>query len=190
MRTVIIGGTYNPVHIGHLYLAEEVRKQLRYERVIFVPSHVPAHKKMDECTTPEERLEMLHLATDGNDIIVDDCEIRRGGISYMIETIDDIESRYPIDGKIGLVIGDDLVEGLPKWKQWTALKERVDLIVAHRNVNGKVDCQYPHAYIDNIILPISSSGIRERIRTNRAYRYLIPEPVYGYIEERRLYRGC
>lgn len=190
MRTVVIGGTFNPVHIGHLYLAEEVKKQIEYERVIFVPSHIPAHKKMDGCTTPEERLEMLHLATEANDIIVDDSEIRRGGISYMIKTIDDLENRYPVNGKIGMVIGDDLVEGLPKWKQWTALQERIDLIVAHRKRADKVDCPYPHQYIDNIILPISSSSIRDRIRSDRAYRYLVPEPVYRYIVDRGLYRGC
>ncbi len=190
MRTVVIGGTFNPVHTGHLYLAEEVKKQLEYERIIFVPAHIPAHKKMDGSTTPEERLEMLNLAASGNNIIVDDSEIRRGGISYMVETIDDLKSRYPIQGKIGLVIGDDLVEGLPKWKQWPILKEKVDLIVAHREKQDKVYCPYPHSYIDNIILPISSSDIRERIRSESAYRYLVPEPVYHYIEKRGLYRGC
>lgn len=190
MRTVVIGGTFNPVHIGHLYLAEEVKQQLEYERVIFVPSNIPAHKKMDGCTTPEVRLEMLHLATEANDIIVDDSEIRRGGISYMIKTIDDLESRYTVNGRIGMVIGDDLVGGLPKWKQWTALQKKVDLIVAHRKRADKVDCPYPHEYIDNIILPISSSGIRDRIKSGRAFRYLVPELVYRYIVDRGLYRGC
>src|SRR6056297_3939872 len=76
VKTVVIGGTFNPVHIGHLYLAEEARRQGGYERVIFVPSHIPAHKNPDYCTAPEDRLEMLRRAVCKSDFIVDDCEIR------------------------------------------------------------------------------------------------------------------
>lgn len=187
MKTALIGGTFNPVHIGHLYLAEEVRKQLGYERIVFVPSHIPAHKKADTRTKPQERLEMLKLSTTDTDIVVEDLEIRRGGVSYTIETIRELEEAYRIDGKIGLVIGDDLLEGLPAWKSWPALREKVDLIIAHRSVDRKLDCPYAHTYLNNLTLPISSSDIRQRVETGQAFRFLVPDSVFFYIREKGLY---
>jgi len=190
VKTVVIGGTFNPVHIGHLYLAEEVRMQGGYERVIFVPSHIPAHKNPDYCTSPQDRLAMLRLAVEQSDIVVDACEIQRGGVSYTYETILDLQQRYPIDGKPGLVIGDDLVEGLSKWKRWKELQGLVDLLIAHRLYEKRVECSWPHIYIDNIILPISSSSIRSRVESGSAFRYLVPDEVYTYILDKELYRGC
>jgi len=191
VKTVVIGGTFNPVHIGHLYLAEEVRTQGGYERVIFVPSHIPAHKNPDYCTSPQHRLEMLSRAVKESDyIVVDDCEMRRGGISYTYDTILDLQQRYNIEGAPGLVIGDDLVEGLPKWKLWEELHEMVDLIIAHRLYTDKVPCSWPHTYIDNLVLPISSSAIRSRVEEGCVFRYLVPDEVYHYILTNGLYRGC
>lgn len=190
MKTVVIGGTFNPVHIGHLYLAEEVRSQGGYERVIFVPSHIPAHKHPDHCTNPDDRLEMLRRAVNRGGFIVDDCEIRRGGVSYTYETILDLQKRYQIEGKPGFVIGDDLVEGLPRWKRWEELQEMVELLIAHRLYTARVECPWPHRYVDNLILPISSSDIRERAQSSAVFRYLVPEEVYTYIVENGLYTGC
>ncbi len=187
MRTVIIGGTYNPIHIGHLYLAEEVQKSFNYERVILIPSHIPAHKETDDAVTPQQRLEMLRCAVQSSNFVTDGCEIRRGGISYSIDTVDEIENNYEVTGKLGLVIGDDLVGGLHDWKEWEKLMERVDLLIAHRSYEERVPCSVEHSYIDNLILPISSSDIRERIRNGGAYRYLLPEAVYGYIIENGIY---
>ena len=190
MKTVVIGGTFNPVHVGHLYLAEEARRQGGYERVVFVPSHIPAHKNPDNCTDPADRLEMLRRAVQSSDFIVDDCEIQRGGVSYTYETILDLQERYSIEGKPGLVVGDDLVEGLPKWKRWEELQQLVSLIVAHRLSAQRVECPWPHTYIENLILPISSSTIRERVKSNSVFRYLVPEEVYTYIVENGLYTEC
>jgi len=189
MKSVIIGGTFNPIHNGHLYLAEEARKQLEYERIIFVPTHTPAHKKPDTSIQAEERLEMIRRAVENTDIVIDESEIRRGGVSYMIETIEGFEERYEHEGNFGLVVGDDLVEGLSKWKKWKSLERKIDLILAHRKYEERVYCPYPHRYLENLILPISSRDIRSRVRLNKAYRYLVPEPVYQYIEEKGLYRG-
>lgn len=190
MKTLILGGTYNPVHIGHLYLAEEARTQFGYEQVIFVPSNIPAHKDHDPCISTDHRLEMLRASTEGTDFIVDECEILRGGVSYTYETLREIHAKYNISGRPGLVVGDDLVEGLSHWKMWSHWHEMVDLIIAHRLYAEQVYCPFRHSYVDNLILPISSSDIRERRRVGKPIRYLVPEPVYQIIIRERLYEEC
>ncbi|HDQ15136.1 MAG TPA: nicotinate (nicotinamide) nucleotide adenylyltransferase [Sediminispirochaeta sp.] len=190
MRTVIIGGTYNPVHIGHLHLAEETRLQFGYERVIFVPANIPAHKESDSCTSPRQRLEMLKRATESSGIVVDTTEIERGGVSYTYETVLEFFKKYDITGKPGLVVGDDLVPGLSKWREWDKLLPLIDLLIAHRLHKHHVQCPYPHSYVDNLMLPISSSQIRQRVKHGRGFRYLVPEEVARYIDEREMYRRC
>jgi len=190
VKTAVIGGTFNPVHIGHLYLAEEVKKQFGYQRVIFVPSFIPPHKDADGSTRPEDRLEMLRRTVVDTDIVVDDAEIRRGGVSYMIDTIKELLNTYTITGRIGLVIGDDLVAGLDSWKDWANLEKMIDLIIAHRNFSGRMECRYGHRYLDNLVLPISSRDIRERVKSGRAYRFLVPGEAFALINQRGLYRDC
>ncbi|MFO7850560.1 MAG: nicotinate (nicotinamide) nucleotide adenylyltransferase [Spirochaetia bacterium] len=189
MRTVIIGGTFNPVHIGHLYIAEEVKISLGYERVIFIPAHIPAHKEPDYSTTAEQRLEMLRCAVFNTDFVVDSCEIQRGGISYTIDTVDEILNNYTITGKLGLLIGDDLVEGFHKWKEWKALLEKVDLIIAHRSYQEQVPCSFAHTYLNNLVIPISSSAVRDRVEKGSSFRYFVPESVFSYIQENEVYKS-
>ena len=188
MRAAVLGGTFNPVHIGHLYLADEVRLSLGYERVIFVPANIPAHKSPAEEATSAERLEMLQRALHPYGCFAaDPCEIERGGVSYSIETVRHLKERYGVEGKLGFIIGDDLIAGFDNWKDAGKLAREVDLIVAHRASTSERRFEYPHRYIDNIILAVSSSQIRSRIRTGRTARFLLPNTVWEYIQERRLY---
>jgi nicotinate-nucleotide adenylyltransferase len=190
MRAAVLGGTFNPVHIGHLYLADEVRLKYDYDRVLFVPDNIPAHKEPAEETTSAERLDMLDLALSTyNYFSVDACEIDRGGVSYSIETVRYIMSNYQITGKLGFVIGDDLIEGFDSWKEAKRLSEEVDLIVAHRSIDAQKRFDYPHRYLDNMILPISSSDIRKRIGAGWAVQFLVPHIVWRYIEKKKLYRS-
>jgi nicotinate-nucleotide adenylyltransferase len=188
MQTVIIGGSFNPMHIGHLFLAEEVLVQFACKRVIFVPSHSSAHKRDHTSVSPEERLFMVNLAVEGLDwITVDDCEIERGGVSYSIDTIRHFENTYSWKEKPGFVIGDDLVADFHHWKEYETLLNKVVIIVAHRMYKEKVNVPFPHHYIDNVLIPISSSEIRDRIREGNAYRFLLPEKVYEHIRANNLY---
>jgi nicotinate-nucleotide adenylyltransferase len=187
MRIAVLGGTFNPIHTGHLFLAEEVLS-LGYERVIFVPSHRPAHKKVDDRDAPLLRLEMTRLACAGREeFIVEDCEILRKGTSYTIETIRCLAGKYQITGKPGLIIGDDLVAGFDRWRMAQELREAAQLIIAHRTTREKLSFAGDHVYLDNVILPLSSSEIRRRIAAGRAYRYLVPEAAYAFIRTHRLY---
>lgn len=188
MRTVVIGGSFDPVHIGHLFLAEEARCELGYERVIFIPSHKPPHKNLSNEATAEQRLEMLRLACDEwGFAIVDDTEIRRGGVSYTVDTIPEILRRHSISGNPGFILGDDLLSGFTTWKSHELLPQMVDIIIAHRLFESRLDVPFRHRYLDNLLLPVSSSNIRQRVREGRAFRHIVPDRVFHYIESNNLY---
>ncbi|MGO9307483.1 MAG: nicotinate (nicotinamide) nucleotide adenylyltransferase [Spirochaetia bacterium] len=188
MKALVLGGTFNPVHFGHLFVAEEVRAAFGYDAAIFVPANQPVHKDPAPVLDPVHRLRMLRLAVSGNDrFIVDTGDIDRGGPSYSIETISSLIPRHGLEGRPGFVIGDDLVAGLPSWKNVDELVRIVDLVVARRTREGPLDLPYPHRVVTNTVLPISSSEIRRRIREGRSVRYLLPDAVLAYIGDNNLY---
>ncbi|HOV37199.1 MAG TPA: nicotinate (nicotinamide) nucleotide adenylyltransferase [Spirochaetales bacterium] len=190
MRTALLGGTFNPIHNGHLYIAEEVRISLAYDRIVFVPSFRPAHKEIGLEDDPFKRFEMVRLATgERNEFLVEDCEIQRRETSYTMDTIEYLYKRYPITGKIGLIIGDDLVPGFPRWRRVEDLLKVVDIIVAYRLRREPFPYPVPITYVENLLIPISSSDIRKRVQEGKAFRYLVPEPVYEYICSQGLYRN-
>jgi nicotinate-nucleotide adenylyltransferase len=188
MRTVIIGGTFNPVHVGHLMLAEEARVQEGFDRVVFVPSNKPAHKIVDG-TTVAQRLEMLRLAVEGYDVVLETCELAREGISYSIDTVRYLLAHYELTGKPALVLGDDLFDSYSTWKDAVELADLADLLVAHRKYTHELPSPYPHRYLDNKLIDVSSSEIRDRVRSGRAWRALVPPAVAAYIESNHLYEG-
>jgi nicotinate-nucleotide adenylyltransferase len=189
MRIAIFGGTFNPIHIGHLFMAEDVRVAFGYDRILFVPTHRPVHKEVKDEVGPERRLEMLRIAVAAYpELGVDDVELRRGGSSYTIDTIYQIMRPWSLDGKLGMIIGDDLARNFHTWKEPEVLARLVDLIVVHRETDRRIEIEYPHQYIDNVRLPISSTMIRNRIRGGQPVRFLVPDEVLRYIERNRLYR--
>jgi nicotinate-nucleotide adenylyltransferase len=194
MRLAILGGTFNPVHVGHLFLAEEARALLGFDRILFVPANIPVHKTMPVEVGAKHRLAMLRLAVAGHrDFRVDACELERGGNSYMIDTLLDVLRRYRPEGRPGLIIGDDLVAGFPAWKQAARLAELAELIVARREADGPPPpapaWPFPACVrrLENLLLPVSSSEIRRRLSAGRSVRHLVPERVLRYIRRHRLY---
>jgi len=200
MRLAILGGTFNPVHVGHLFLAEEVQALLGYDRILFVPANIPVHKTMPVEVGARHRLRMLRLAVAGRPgFQVEDCELKRGGNSYMIDTLLYALERFRPEGRPGLIIGEDLVEGFPAWKQAERLAELAELIVARRGpatpakpdmeVGAKPAWPFPASVrrIENLLLPVSSSEIRRRLASGRPTRHLVPERVLRYIRRHRLY---
>lgn len=188
MRVLILGGSFNPVHIGHLIMAQELRLQFGYDKVLVVPSLRPPHKELSEDPGSAHRLAMLRLALEGDDSAqIEDCEIRRGGTSFTIDTVREIARRPGIEGKPGLVIGDDLIPGFPSWREPEVLAGEADLVCAHRSSAARLDFAFPHRYGDNPLIPVSSSLVRERARAGKPFRYLVPARVHDYILENRLY---
>lgn len=189
MRVAMLGGSFDPVHIGHLFIAEEAKVNLGYDRIVFVPAFQPPHKDNRPEAGDAARLEMLRRALNRReDFEIESYEIDRKGVSYTIDTVGYLESRLEVTGKLGLIIGDDLVGDFDSWKRSDELVDRVDIVVATRDGGRSMSpVLRDYARIDNSPLPVSSSEIRDRVRSGRAYRYLVPEGVYDYIRERGLY---
>jgi nicotinate-nucleotide adenylyltransferase len=184
----IMGGTFDPVHIGHLILAQEVRAELGYDTVLFVPSSLPAHKRPPEASS-DDRLAMLRAAVDGvSGFAVDDCELRRGGVSYTIDTVAHVAGAYRLDRRPGLVVGDDLVAGFAAWREPEAVAGASEIVLAHRERAEELPFPYPHVYCHNPLVAVSSSSVRERVRRGLPIRFLVPDAVARHIEARGLYR--
>ncbi len=188
MRTGILGGTFNPVHLGHLILAEEAREKLGLGRVIFVPANIPPHKDSADIAAPGDRLKMLRLAVKGNRYFsVSDAEIKRQGRSYTIDTLKEFKQKYPED-ELYFIIGSDLLKYLDEWKDLNQINQMVRLIAATRP-------GYPLEKIPSYIqtlgiraVDISGFQVRACVREGRSFRYLVPEAVFNYINRKRLYR--
>jgi nicotinate-nucleotide adenylyltransferase len=188
VRILVVGGSFNPVHIGHLAMAEELMTEFGYERALFVPSCRPPHKRVDEDPGAHHRLAMLRLAIGEDDsMVIDACEIERGGISYTMDTLAELSGRYTIDGKLGLAVGDDLIPGFPSWKRAGEIASGADLICAHRSSAAELEFPFPHRYAHNSLVQVSSSMIRERAAAGKSFRRFLAPEVYGYIVENRLY---
>jgi nicotinate-nucleotide adenylyltransferase len=188
VRLLLLGGSFNPVHVGHLIVAEELRAEFGYDLVLLLPSCKPPHKDIDREPGPEQRLAMLELAVRGDPTMaVDGCEIERGGTSYTIDTLRDIASRYVIDGKPGLVVGDDLMPGFDAWHSPEAIAREADIICAHRGTDEELPLGFPHRYAHNSLVRVSSSMVRERIAAGLPFRRLLEPSVYAYILEHGFY---
>ena len=187
ISTVIIGGTFNPIHIGHVHLIDEVSKALKPEKIFIVPAYISAHKQNCHITDAEHRLAMLEIACRDIEVVIETCELERKGISYSIDTIKHIKRKYNLTDKPGLLIGDDLAKGFKTWRNPDDIVEEAQLIIACRDSEEEIDIDYKHHRINNLMLNISSSDIRNRLSEGRACRFLLPSGVYDYIVTNKLY---
>ncbi len=192
MKIAILGGTFDPPHLGHLILAETVLKELNYDKVLFIPSKIPPHKNISGEVSDEDRLNMLKLSIeDDKRFSFDDYELKNEGISYSIKTLNYLYQNYNIDGKIALIIGADLIKNFHKWKEPEKISELANIVAVNREENDNLDKENIEKYnIKIIIAPridISSTLIRERIKKNKAFRYFLNNKVYDYIISNKLY---
>jgi nicotinate-nucleotide adenylyltransferase len=188
MKIAIFGGSFNPVHYGHLALAELVLQKLTYDLIVFVPAYQSPLKETVIGASPQDRLDMLIAALSGHpQYIIDDCELRRGGLSYTIDTITDIEERYQSEQKLGLIIGDDHLVSFHKWKDASLVAQKTELLVATRSPKQNSNFPYPFIAIDNPQWIVSSSEIRDKIACATDWTHLVPPAVAALIKDRHLY---
>lgn len=187
MKIGILGGTFNPIHIGHLILAEEAREKLGLDKVIFVPANLAPHKENSDTAPAAARLAMVKLAIKGNRYFsVSDLEIRRPGRSYTIDTIRGLGKIFPKD-ELYFIIGSDLLTYLGEWKDLKDIIKVVRFIAATRP--GYPLEKIP-AYITTLpirAVDISGFEIRQAVEENKSFRYLVPERVHNYIKKTKLY---
>jgi len=187
-RIGILGGTFNPVHIGHLAIAQTVLDELGLNKVIFVPSNLPPHKRKKNVVSARDRYQMIRLAVKGNSCFdVSDFEIKRKGRSYSIYTVNYFLKQFSGKIKFFFIIGSDMVPGLTSWKQIEDLRKKVTFVAVNRKGFEKAKSRSKTRKIDTLDLGISSSYIRRCLKSGKTVKYLLPENVLNYIRKRTLY---
>lgn len=195
MRLGVLGGTFDPVHFGHLILAEHAREQLTLQRVLFVPAGQPWRKVGREITSAEQRVAMLSLALQCNRAFtVSEAEIERSGPSFTVDTLRGLR-REQRQAEMFFIMGEDALADLPNWKEPQRILQLASLAVAPRGGGTSIDGVQRKVlglterviWLNSPTIGISASEIRERVRLGRSIRYLVPTDVERYIVEQGLY---
>ncbi len=189
MKVGLLGGTFDPIHLGHLRAAENAREALSLDHVHFVPARTPPHRK-GPLAPPLDRYAMVAVATAGHpSFSASDVELRREGPSYTVDTVGEWLREHPGD-TIVLIVGSDTYPEMATWKEPDRLFSLCSVAVAARPGEGfGAAAGTPRAeVIDGPGLPISSTEVRRRVGAGRSVRYLVPEGVADYIAKRGLYR--
>jgi nicotinate-nucleotide adenylyltransferase len=189
MKIGILGGTFNPIHLGHTRLAREARDKLALDKVILVPSYMPPHKSGKEIISSDDRYAMAKIALSGTrGIEVSDIEMKLKGTSYSINTVRKIKDIYGEAAEIYLITGSDYAGDLDSWMEIDRLRKMCTLTIATRPGSPQASGA-AGARILRVETPeISSSDIRRRIKEGKDFKDLVCPRVYDYIEEHGLYR--
>ena len=193
----ILGGTFNPPHIGHLVMAQEALDQLDLDRVVFMPVAVPPHKEAREDIGAEGRVELCELAVEDEErLAVSTLEVDRGGASYTVNTLRVLHDLEP-EHELIFIVGGDMAQSLPSWREPEAILGLARLAVAERegvrreDIARRLDSLHSGdrvVFFDMPRIDVSSSAIRRRVAEGRPIRYLVPDRVAAAIAERGLYR--
>jgi len=188
-RIAIFGGTFDPVHKGHLLLAEWIADNLHLDGILFIPIRIHPFSKRQDITRAEHRLNMLRLAIAGyNNFEVSSVELEREGVSYTVDTLRSLHRRKP-DTEFYFLIGDDNLSEFHKWKEPDEIRKLARIVVFRRGGQAEINKKkYPDfIYVDNPLIDISSSEIRERLKRGLPLEDQIPPAVLDYIRQHRLY---
>ena len=202
MRLGIFGGTFDPIHLAHLLLAESCREACHLDKVLFVPAACSPHKTDQQPSSDGARVEMLKLAIGGHpDFDVSTIEIDRGGVSYTVDTLDRIRHQQPA-GELFLLMGADSLADLPTWREPSRICQLatpcivsrpsspvVNLEGLARLVTAEKLAEIEQSLVKMPQLDISSSDLRQRVASGRSIRYRTPRAVEKFIEMQGLYRG-
>lgn len=195
----IFGGSFNPIHYGHLMICEYIKEEMGLDKVIFIPTGNPPHKEIG--VSAEDRYEMVRLAISPNpDFEISDIETTRVKLSYTVDTIRELKEIYK-EEKLYFLIGLDSLFQLKTWKKIGDLSQEIEFVVALRpgyinkeEINDEIDFLRENFgtkinLIKTPLYEISSTDLRDRIHEGKSLRYLIPKKVLDYIEESGFYKG-
>ena len=199
MRLGVFGGTFDPVHWGHLLMAEQCREQCRLDQVWLLPAGWPPHKTESAISTGKERAEMLEFATAGHpDLLVNRTELSREGKTYTVDTLEELHAARP-DDELFFLIGGDSLDDLPTWREPQRIVELATVVAVNRG-----DRPWPAreelisrlgekiaARVELVTMPgidLSATDIRRRVKEGKSIRYMLPRAVEVYIAEQGLYR--
>ena len=196
-RLGILGGTFNPPHLGHLVCAQEAHWQLRLDQVMLVPARIPPHKPVEDEPGAEHRLELCRRAVHGDPrFSVCDLEVGRDGPSYTVDTLEELHAQSS-DTELLLIVGGDVAVGLPEWHEPDRVLSLARLAIAKRRGTSKASVQ---AALERLVraepvffrmprIGVSSTMVRRRVRAGLPIKYLVPDAVAGYIDQHQLYGG-
>jgi nicotinate-nucleotide adenylyltransferase len=180
----IFGGTFDPIHHGHLLLARDALEQLRLDSLLFIPAARSPHKLGQQPAAADLRTEMIRAAIEGEPrFCLDELELTRPAPSYSVDTIEELKGREP-DSDFVYLIGEDNVAQLPTWHRFAELEKMVQFVVLDRS---GLKTAHPYPAVRRH-LDISATDIRNRVASGRSIRYLVPPAVEAIIRERQLYR--
>ena len=195
MKLGILGGSFNPLHNGHIHIAREVQKKKQLDLVLFIPTHLPPHKAKDKLLPADFRLALLKKALKNfPGFQVSDMEIQRGGISYTIDTLKELHQRHP-EAKLYFILGSDMVESLPSWKQIHHLFDLCQFLIVKRPHHPihweKLTSYFSPALIQKLQkgivevppLDISSSQVRKALLEGKSIQGLVPESIRPLLEK-------
>lgn len=198
-RIGILGGTFNPIHLGHLLIAQDAMEQMGLDQVKFIPSAMPPHKTVNKLAGERDRLQMISLAIRSNARFeVDDIEIRRGGKSYSVDTLTELRRREP-RADFYFIIGADSLRELHLWRQVQLLVTLCTFVTVPRPgfdpkpiIDPRLDAATRRRLRQHVLrghaCDIASREIRARVASGRSIRYLVGDAVHSYIRRRRLYQ--
>lgn len=194
----ILGGTFNPPHVGHLVCAQEAREWLGLDRVLLMPACSPPHKPLPDDPGPEARLEMCRLAAaDAPWLEVSDLEVRRGGASYTVDTLEALHAAAP-DDELTWIAGGDMARSLPAWREPERVLALARFAVAERAEDRREAIERSIerlagrdsvVFLDMPRIDVSSSMVRSRVAAGLPVRWLVPDAVRDYVEAHGLYRS-
>ena len=198
-RVGILGGTFDPIHIGHLIMAEQIREEFQLDKVIFIPSGNPPHKKLQTVTDAEHRYNMVCEALKENPYFEESrIEIDRKGYTYTIDTLRDLKEHNKNNAHMYYIIGADVLYDLLTWKDYEKVFEICEFIAAMRPGKDRDGFRERIRYLEKefsakiheaeiSLIEVSSTMVRERVKQNKSIRYLVPEAVEEYIRKNRIY---
>lgn len=198
-RIGILGGTFNPVHMGHLFMAEYARVEMNLDMILFIPTGVPYMKNNKEILSSDIRMQMLEMSITSNSFFAtSDIEIKREGNTYTFETLEELHQLYP-NADLFFLVGADCLFTIEHWYQPQRIFDNCTLLAANRNDVPQMELLEKKKFLENMFqahvilldvpqMDISSTKIRENIKSGRSIRYMVTDAVHDYILQNNFYQ--